>query len=245
MVTRGIAGLAASVLVVGGAPVTHDYSFLVSMPGCSGTLIAADWAVTAKHCPTPRTVRVGSTDRTSGGSIVAVTGEVNHPRADVKLIHLGKKVGYEPAVIASSSGGPGTATRIVGWGITCRTRHCEPAPAIANELDTSIRTDGACPDIHSEFEICTDNPGGRRGACYGDSGGPELRKVSGQWQLIGATSRSGDGSSVCATSPSIYTDLTTIRSWILSVTSAGPDGAHMAEVGSHQLGDRGGIAFSQ
>jgi snapalysin len=211
----------AAVMVVGGAPVTQNYSFLVYLPGCSGTLIASDWAITARHCPTPGSVRVGSIDRTSGGSMVDVSGSVSHPRADVKLLHLSHSVGFDPVRIASSSGLPGTATRIIGWGITCRTRHCEPAPAKARELDTSIRSDNACPAINSGWEICTDNAG-RGGACYGDSGGPELRKVGGEWQLIGATSRAGDGGSVCAAGPSIYTDVTSVRDWIAAKVGSLP-----------------------
>jgi snapalysin len=41
-----------------------------------------------------------------------------------------------------------------------------------------------------------------------------VRLVNGRWNLIGATSRSGNGSAVCATGPSIYGDLPAIRSWI-------------------------------
>lgn len=202
--------------VVGGRPATENYSFMVYTSGCSATLIKANWVVTARHCPTPSSVRVGSINRTSGGVVVSVSRVVNHSSVDVKLLQLRSSVSYAPAPIPTSSGAVGTRTRIIGWGITCPTRGCGSAPVIANELDTSIVSDSTCRGINGPYEICTNNPNGNSGACYGDSGGPQVKKVSGstRWWLIGATSRSGNGSSVCATGPSIYVDLTSIRSWI-------------------------------
>jgi len=55
------------ILVVGGRPATENYSFLVYTSGCTGSLIKANWVVTARHCPTPSSVRVGSINRTSAG----------------------------------------------------------------------------------------------------------------------------------------------------------------------------------
>ena len=200
--------------VVNGRPATENYPFMVYLSGCTGSLIKANWAVTAKHCPTPSSVRVGSVDRSSGGTVVAVRRGVSHPRIDVKLIELASSVSYAPAPIPSASGAVGTATRIIGWGQTCPSRGCGSAPRIANELDTSIVPDSRCSGIDAAYEICTNNTNGNAGACYGDSGGPQVRQVSGRWALIGVTSRAGNNSSVCATAPSIYGDLPSIRSWV-------------------------------
>lgn len=202
--------------VVGGRPASENYSFMVYVTGCTGTLIKANWAVTAKHCPTPSSVRVGSNNRTSGGVVVSVLRAVNNPSVDAKLLQLGSSVSFAPAPIPTTSGAVGTPTRIIGWGVTCPTRGCGSAPIVANELDTSIVADSRCLGINGPFEICTNNPNGNAGACYGDSGGPQVKRVSGdsRWWLIGATSRAGNGSSTCATGPSIYVDLTSIRSWI-------------------------------
>ncbi|MGC9669925.1 snapalysin family zinc-dependent metalloprotease [Planosporangium sp. 12N6] len=201
-------------LVVNGRPASENYPFLVYVSGCTGSLITANWAVTAKHCATPASVRVGSVNRTSGGTVVSVTGSVNHPSIDVKLLRLGSSVSYAPAPIPTTSGAVGTATRIIGWGQTCPTQGCGSAPVTANELDTSIVADSRCSGINGPYEICTNNTNGNAGACYGDSGGPQVRMVNGRWNLIGATSRSGNGSAVCATGPSIYEDLPSIRTWI-------------------------------
>ncbi|GAB7046992.1 S1 family peptidase [Catenuloplanes indicus] len=200
--------------VVNGRPASENYSFMVYVSGCTGSLIKNNWAVTAAHCPTPSTVRVGSVNRTSGGTVVSVTRAITHPRIDVKLLQLGSAVSYAPAPIPTASGATGTATRIIGWGQTCPTRGCGSAPAVANELDTSIVADSRCSGIDAAYEICTNNTNGNAGACYGDSGGPQVRSVGGRWQLIGVTSRAGNNNSTCATGPSIYGDLPSIRAWV-------------------------------
>ena len=201
-------------LVVGGRPATENYPFMVYVSGCTGSLIKANWAVTAKHCPTPSSVRVGSIDRSAGGTVVTVRRAVNHPSIDVKLFELASSVSYAPAPIPTTSGAVGTATRIIGWGQTCPQSGCGSAPRIANELDTSIVADSRCSGINGTYEICTNNTNGNAGACYGDSGGPQVRLVNGRWNLIGATSRAGNNNPTCATGPSIYEDLPSIRSWI-------------------------------
>jgi len=203
-------------MIVGGVTASENYSFMVYVSGCTGSLIKANWVVTAKHCPSPSTVRVGSINRTSGGVVVSVVQVVNNPSIDVKLFRLGSNVTFAPAPIPTTSGAVGTATRIIGWGQTCPTPGCGSAPTVARQLDTSIRADSACSGINAAGEICTNNTGGVAGACYGDSGGPQVKKISGstRWWLIGATSRAGNNSSTCATGPSIYGDLTSIRSWI-------------------------------
>ncbi|MEU4568610.1 snapalysin family zinc-dependent metalloprotease [Micromonospora sp. NPDC023956] len=203
-----------SPLVVNGRPATENYPWMVYSSGCTATLIKANWVVTAKHCPTPASVRVGSINRTSGGTVVGVSRAVNHPSIDVKLFQLASSVSYAPAVIPTTSGAVGTATRIIGWGQTCPTRGCGSAPTVAHELDTSIVADTRCSGINATYEICTNNTNGNAGACYGDSGGPQVRKVNGVWNLIGATSRAGNNNPTCATGPSIYGDLPSIRTWI-------------------------------
>jgi hypothetical protein len=132
------------VQVVNGRPATENYSFMVYVSGCTGSLIKANWAVTAKHCSTPASVRVGSVNRSSGGTVVSVTRAVNHPTSDVKLLQLASSVSHAPAPIPTTSGAVGTVTRIIGWGQTCPVRGCGSAPLVANELDTrSSPTAGA------------------------------------------------------------------------------------------------------
>lgn len=217
-----------SPLIVGGTT-APAYSFMASMQNLSGShrcgasVVHANWAVTARHCvsglsPSSLRLRVGSNNRTSGGVLVGVTGLYLHPSADLAMMRIGTVPStYRPIVIAATSGPIGTPTRIMGWGQTCPSPGACGAPILLQQLDTSIVSDSLCSGISGSTEICTNNPGGTAGACYGDSGGPEIKSVSGVWQLIGATSRSGGGS-ICAVRPSIYVDVPVFRTWIRSVT---------------------------
>lgn len=214
--------------IVGGGN-APSYSFMASMQTlwgghiCGASVVHANWAVTARHCvsgssPGSLQLRVGSNNRTSGGAVVSVTAIFNHPTADLAMLQIGAvPAAYLPIVIAASSGPVGTPTRIMGWGQTCPSPGGCGAPVQLQQLNTSIVADGLCSGIAGATEICTSNPGGTAGACYGDSGGPQIKSVGGAWRLIGATSRSGGGAT-CAVSPSIYVDVPAFRPWIQSTT---------------------------
>jgi secreted trypsin-like serine protease len=211
--------------IVGGGNATQTYSWMVSLQSttgshfCGGSLIKANWVVTAKHCVQGRSAssiraRIGTTNRTSGGTVATGAQVITHSSYDIALVRLSTSVSQAPIAVASTSGATGTATRIIGWGQTCAPRGGCGAPVTLQELNTSIVADSRCLGIYGSVEICTNNPNGNSGACYGDSGGPQVKSVSGQWQLVGATSRAGNNSSTCATGPSIYMDVPAFRSWI-------------------------------
>ncbi|QQQ77169.1 serine protease [Saccharothrix sp. 6-C] len=217
--------------IVGGGNATQTYSWMVSLQSttgshfCGGSLIKANWVVTAKHCVQGRSAssiraRIGTTNRTSGGTVATGAQIVTNASYDIALVRLSTSVGQTPIAVAASSGAVGTATRIIGWGQTCAPRGGCGAPTILQELNTSIVSDGSCLGIYGSYEICTNNPNGNAGACYGDSGGPQVKSVNGVWQLIGATSRAGNNSSTCATAPSIYMDVPAFRSWISQYAGA-------------------------
>ncbi|MFC4857934.1 S1 family peptidase [Actinophytocola glycyrrhizae] len=214
--------------VVGGSP-APAYSFMGSLQTttgghfCGASVVHRNWAVTARHCvqgsaPSSMQLRVGSSNRTSGGVVVGVTSVTMHSTNDLAMIGLTTvPSAYLPIRIAENSGPVGTFTRIMGWGQTCPSPGGCGAPIQLQQLNTSIVADGSCGGILGATEICTSNPGGVAGACYGDSGGPQVKTVGATWQLIGATSRSGGGS-MCAVSPSIYVDVPALRPWIQAVT---------------------------
>ncbi|SDI19171.1 Trypsin [Actinokineospora alba] len=223
--------------IVGGGNATETYSFMVSLQNdagrhfCGGSLIKADWVVTAAHCvegseASEIQVRVGTIDHTTGGQTAKVDKVIAHPKYqgdhDIALLKLSSSVTEAPIALAASAGETGTKTRIIGWGQTCPVKGGCGAPETLQELDTSIVADTECEQGFNEAnELCTDNPGDKAGACYGDSGGPQIKKVDGKWELVGATSRAGGQTSDCAVDPSIYTDVTAFKAWIDETIAGG------------------------
>lgn len=222
--------------IVGGGNATQTYTFMASLQStagahrCGASLISSTWLVTAAHCvsgvsPSGYQLRVGTTNRTSGGTVVRASRFVVHPnyspftgRGDIAVIQVASAVPQAPIAVNATSPGAGSASRIIGWGQTCPVRGCGGAPTILKQLDTSIISDSSCSSrasYSSTTELCVNVPSGQ-GACYGDSGGPAVVGTTGSWRLVGATSRGT--SATCGATPTIYTDVTAYRSWITSTT---------------------------
>ncbi len=224
--------------IVGGGGADQPYPFAVSLHStsgklfCAGALIAPTWVVTAAHCvfdkaPAAVTPRVGSNDSGQGGE-VAQTAEVivnpafdtQNPAGDIALLRLATPAKAAPIAVATTAS-PGTATRILGWGQTCPKVNCGQIPTALQQLDTHIVEGAKCTSVFDgTAELCTDNPGGKAGACFGDSGGPEVVRDGDHWLLAGVTSRPGNDNPVCATAPSIYTSVVAYAPWIAEKTKA-------------------------
>ncbi|MDI2029106.1 serine protease [Saccharopolyspora sp. TS4A08] len=223
--------------IIGGHDATAEYPFMVSVLKdghhyCGASLIKPDWIVTAGHCtvnldPQQLSVRVGDRDRTKGEE-AEVTEVIAHPNFsyepfhdDVAVMKLDHPVNAQPIEVAADPGPEGTATRILGWGMTCEDgSECPDVPIVLQELDTELVADDRCSENYNpDNELCTDSPTENAQACMLDSGGPQIKGRPGQWELIGATSRDGDANPQCATGPGIYTDLTAHRDWINRTTA--------------------------
>lgn len=225
--------------IVGGRPASRPYPFVgavqqpePSLDGhpwmrCGASLIATSdgsnqpsWMLTTAGCNTVITpgysqVRVGSLDRTAGGTLAGITaawrspdftGE--QPGGDIALIRLDRRVDYPPVALALRTSSPGTATLGVGWGRTCddwsttdpTNPGCRIVPTGMHELDSVVLPDTRCAGIYDPaVELCSGAADERvAGTCYGDGGTPTLKLVptgslSGDLLVqVGSPSRDGE-----------------------------------------------------
>ena len=220
--------------IVGGSNATQQYgSVSIQNPSdahrCTGVLIDPRWVITAWHCefilvPGETEIRVGSLSRSSGGELVGITQVILHPDhpttprggGDLALLRLDRKVNAQPVPLAVQSGPPGTPTRIAGWGVICQDETdptCGELPDHLQQTDTQLLADSECSLVfegletfNGPAELCSVGANGRYTmACYGDSGGAQLRWLWGKWRLIGTTSRDADDvmhrTNDCSTAP--------------------------------------------
>jgi secreted trypsin-like serine protease len=220
--------------IVGGEAATETYSFMVSLQNsnghfCGGSLIKPNWVVTAAHCAdiNPTQVRVGTQTWNSGGSVARVASQTKHPSwtgqsgSDIALLRLDQNLSQQPITIAADGGAQGTTTRLIGWG--SRTGERGDRPIQLMQVDVKV-TSGCTNSFDAQKELCLGGVPGKS-ACYGDSGGPSVRQVNGQWQLTGATSRAGQGRHPCQDNQaSIYSSVPAHKAWIDQVTGGADPG---------------------
>ena len=169
---------------------------------CSGTIISANYVLTATHCISgAMSVRVGSVSRTSGGVTRTVSSTTT--RYDLALMRLSSPVTTTYVSLSDSYPPVGSINDIYGWGRTCRSG-CAASTTLKTATVRVTDTDDR------------DNADGRAilstavsGAAWsGDSGGPEFYNGA----QVGVASLA-DGQS-----EQIYGSVAYNRSWITSVS---------------------------
>lgn len=193
-------------MIIGGSYVTSaPWAAAVYRNGsftCSGTIIAAQWVLTAKHCVgSGLTVRVGNVYRAQG-TPSSVSQYVNHPGADQSLLRLATPIQTSQySRLADTNPPTGSTNQIYGWGYTSR------SGPVSSQLKTAdVRLTSICRDYYGGQALCSSRITGN--AWSGDSGGPQM--YNGLQVGVASTA---DG-----TSTQQYSSVSATRAWIRSTS---------------------------
>ena len=159
-------------MIIGGSPVTSaPWAAAVFSNGsftCSGTIISANYVLTARHCISgTMSVRVGSVSRTSGGVTRTVSSTVT--RNDLALMRLSSAVSTSYMPLSSAYPPVGSTNSLYGWGQTC---YSGCAAATTLKTATVRVTSTSQTDAYGGRAIGSTKGSGN--AWRGDSGGPQI-----------------------------------------------------------------------
>ncbi|XP_053666390.1 trypsin-4-like [Anopheles marshallii] len=187
--------------IVGGFPIDiSEAPFQISLredehPTCGGSIISANWILTAAHClegvaASQVSIRAGSTYKEHNGIIRNAKRVVLHPdwdvttnEADVALVELADPLPLNGQTIASiempeqdeEDPVEGSKAMVSGWGKTLNVYHSN---LILRATFVPIVHRDNCQKAYRRIEhisermLCAGFIGGGRDTCQGDSGGP-------------------------------------------------------------------------
>jgi secreted trypsin-like serine protease len=191
--------------IIGGSTVASaPWAAVVLSDGgftCSGTIISANYVLTATHCIVgTMSVRIGSVNRTSGGITRSVSSTTT--QNDLALMRLSSAVTTTYMPLSSAYPPVGSTNSIYGWGRTCNSG-CDASTTLKTATVRVTSTNQA--DAYGGRAIGSTAISGN--AWRGDSGGPQVYNGA----QVGVASLA-DGQS-----RQYYGSVAANRAWITSV----------------------------
>ncbi|XP_062541296.1 chymotrypsin-2-like [Armigeres subalbatus] len=181
----------------------EDYPFMISLRSssgghsCGGTILSQLWILTAAHCvhetmtPASASIQVGRTEisRPVDESVYEIELVIIHPEYntsysfvnDIAVFKLKRPLEFDetvqPVRLPSSCfevPHMNPEVTLIGWGLN----EDAISQTILQQVDYYVVPNEACDAIHFNQifpqQICAAYPGGGKGQCNGDSGGPLL-----------------------------------------------------------------------
>ncbi|XP_018332505.1 trypsin alpha-like [Agrilus planipennis] len=164
-------------------------------------------------------IRAGTDQFMRGGVVIRASNIYVHPSYsnvtqdyDIGLIRLASPLTFGPNIsavsLARSKPAVGTSALVSGWGDLDSTS--ETIPTQLQKVTLPVVADLQCPPVYTPRMICAGYRNRSQSPCYGDSGGPLAVGST----LIGVVSHGRD-----CTGISVYANVASLRSWILSIAS--------------------------
>ncbi|NBT59578.1 S1 family peptidase [bacterium] len=162
---------------------------MISSPQvCTATIVGPSTLLTAAHCVNqgrPVTIQTSEGAKQSSDIVLLGSGVEGDPH-DLALVYLSSPFLSQQTILPVASGAnPGDQVLVVGYG-------CASSEAVNS---TGIKRLGSnvVSDVNDFVEVSTPGvqiravvgPENRAGVCFGDSGGPLLKQVGGQWAVVG------------------------------------------------------------
>ncbi|XP_058465391.1 chymotrypsin-1-like [Malaya genurostris] len=190
--------------IINGTDTTiEEFPFMISLRAsagshsCGGSILSSWWILTAAHCvnvltsPSLQSVQVGRTNisRLADESVYKIELVIPHPEYnssdsyvnDIALIKLREQLELgetvQPVLLPAPCfelEEPDLGVTLIGWGYN----NDGVASTTLQRVEYYVVPNEECDAIHDNTiypsQICAAEPGGGKGQCSGDSGGPLL-----------------------------------------------------------------------